>query len=137
MTPNHAAALLYVGICGLFLIVLSVHVSRLRQHHRVLLGTKGNPEMERAQRAQANFVEYAPLFLLALAGLAYANESAYVIHILAVLFLLGRVIHAWAMLQADTSVHHKGRVVSMTLTWPILAVASVWVIVDAVTGHAI
>src|SRR5690242_13054207 len=43
MTPTHAAALLYIGILGLFLIVLSVHVSRLRQRHRVLLGTKGNP----------------------------------------------------------------------------------------------
>jgi uncharacterized membrane protein YecN with MAPEG domain len=137
MTPTHAAALLYIGIFGLFLIVLSVHVSRLRQRHRVSLGTKGSPEMERAQRAQANFVEYVPLFLLALAGLAFANESAYVIHILGILFLVGRVIHAWAMLQADTSVHHKGRVVGMTLTWPILAIASAWVIVDAVTGHAI
>lgn len=136
MTPNHAAALLYIGLSGLLLIVLSMRVSRLRGRHRVMLGTKGNPEVERAQRAQANFTEYTPLFLLALSALAYANESAYVIHIFGVLFLIGRLIHAWAMAQQGTA-HVRGRVVGMTLTWGILAIASAMVIVDALTGRAL
>jgi hypothetical protein len=136
MIPTHAAALFYIGVFGLFLVAISVRVSLLRRRHSILLGTGGNPELERARRAQANFAEYTPIFLLVLAGLAYANEPDVVIHILGILFLIGRVAHAWAMTRQGPS-HLKGRLVGMTLTYLLLIVASLLLIADALTESAV
>lgn len=133
MIATHAAALLYIALCALLLVVISVRVTLLRGKHRVALGTGANPELERAVRAQANFAEYAPTFLLVLAGLAFARESDFVIHALGVLFLAGRIVHAWAVTQ-EGPWHLRGRRIGMTLTWGVLAVGAVMLLGIAVTS---
>jgi uncharacterized membrane protein YecN with MAPEG domain len=133
MIATHAAALLYIGLSGLLLFLVSLRVTLLRRKHRVALGSGGNADLERACRAQANFVEYTPIFLLVLAGLAFAREPVFTIHALGLLFLAGRIVHAWAMYQ-DGPNHLRGRPVGMLLTWGPLIVASVMLIGIAVTG---
>lgn len=133
MIATHAAALLYIGLTGLLFVILSVRVSLARRRLKVGFGTGGHVEMERVIRAQANFAEYAALFLLALAGLAFAREPAWVIHVLGILFLIGRIVFAWAIAQEGPVGYMPGRALGMTLTWGPLLVAAIWLIAIAVT----
>lgn len=133
MIATHAAALLYIGLTGLLFVLLSVRVSLTRRRLQVPFGTGGNTEMERVVRGQANFAEYAALFLLALAGLAFAREPAWVIHVLGILFLIGRIVHAWAIAQNGPVGFMPGRSLGMLLTWGPLAVAAIMLIAIAVT----
>lgn len=127
MTATHAAPLLYTGLCGLLLFALSVRVTLMRRRLGVSLGTGGDPTLERLCRVQANFAEYAPLFLLALAGLAYAGTPAPTIHVLGIAFVAGRVIHAWALMQQGR-IHAIARPLGMTLTWVPLVAASLMLV---------
>jgi hypothetical protein len=133
MIATHAAALLYIGLTGLLFVILSVRVSLARRRLRVPFGTGGNAEMERVVRGQGNFAEYAALFLLALAGLAFAREPAWLIHVLGILFLIGRLVYAWAIAQEGPVGYMPGRALGMTLTWGPLIIAAIWLIAIAVT----
>lgn len=133
MIATHAATLLYIGLFALLLFVVSVRVTLLRRKHRVALGNGGHPDLERALRAQANFAEYTPMFLLVLAGLAFARVADITIHVLAILFLVGRIVHALAMYE-EGPWHLRGRPVGMLLTWGPLIVGAVVLIGIAVTA---
>lgn len=133
MIATHAAALLYIGLTGLLFVILSVRVSLARRRLQVGFGTGGNVELERIVRGQANFAEYAALFLLALAGLAFAREPVWVIHVLGILFLVGRIVFAWAIAQEGRAGYMPGRTLGMALTWGTLAVAAIMLIVISVT----
>ena len=70
--------------------------------------------------------------LLGLAGLSYASEPAWLIHLLGILFLIGRVVFAWALSQPGPLGYMPGRVFGMALTWGPLIVAGVLLVVVAV-----
>mgnify|MGYP001297428748 CR=1 FL=1 len=55
---------LYTGLSALPLVVLSLLVVRERGRARVSLGDGGDAQLQKAIRAQGNFVEYTPLALL-------------------------------------------------------------------------
>jgi uncharacterized membrane protein YecN with MAPEG domain len=135
MIATHAAVLLYIGLTALLLVALSVRVSITRGRHHVAFGTGGNDEVERAVRAQGNFAEYAALFLVALAGLAFAREPDWVIHALGICFLVGRIVYAWSIAQTSTPAGFRaGRSLGMLLTWGPLVVAGVMLIMIGITS---
>jgi uncharacterized membrane protein YecN with MAPEG domain len=133
MIPSHAAALFYIAVFALLLVVLSVRVSLARRHHHVALGDGGKPEVMRAMRAQANYVEYTPTFTIVLAALAFVREPSWMIHALALIFLAGRLVHAWAMTQ-DGPAQLRGRAAGMTLTWAALVVGAVMLLGRVIVG---
>jgi uncharacterized membrane protein YecN with MAPEG domain len=134
MVATHAAALLYIGLTIVVLVFLSVRVSLTRRRLQVPFGTGGNAQMERVVRGQENFAEYAALFLIALCGLAFAREPDWVIHVLGILFLVGRIVYAWAIAQEGPVGFMPGRALGMFLTWGPLLAAAVMLIGIAVTG---
>jgi uncharacterized membrane protein YecN with MAPEG domain len=93
--------LLYAALSALMLIALSVNVIRGRRHNKISLGDGGNDDMQRRMRAQANFMEYTPIFLILLGLAEYHGLPAYGVHGLGVFFLLGRISHAYGMLIAE------------------------------------
>jgi uncharacterized membrane protein YecN with MAPEG domain len=133
MVPSQAAALFYIAIFALLLVLLSVRVSMARRHHHVALGDGGKPEVMRAMRAQANYVEYTPTFMIVLGALAYVREPSWMIHALALIFLAGRIVHAWAMTQ-DGPAQARGRAGGMTLTWAALIVGAVMLLGRVLAG---
>jgi uncharacterized membrane protein YecN with MAPEG domain len=133
MIPSQAAALFYIAVFALLLVILSVRVSLARRHHHIALGDGGKPEVMRAVRAQANYVEYAPMFVIVLASLAYLREPSWMIHALALIFLAGRLLHAWAMTQ-EIPAQLRGRVAGMTLTWTALVVGAVMLLGRVLVG---
>ena len=89
LTIAAAAALLNVW--------LGVRVTRLRVAYQTMMGDGGHPALVARMRAQANFVEYAPFFLILLGLIELAHGSATWLWLAAILFILARVAHAFGM----------------------------------------
>ncbi len=127
---------IYAGIIALLLIALSAIVSKGRGQYGAGIGDANNVDMKRRIRAQANLVEYAPIFLI-LAGFAEHNGlSPWAIHALCLAFLTGRILHAYSLLYAETYDGEKltanpiWRICGMLLTLTSIAVLSIIMIVQ-------
>ena len=106
---------LYAGLAGLMLLVLAWLVVRARRRFNVALGVGTEPDMERAVRVHANFVEYVPLALLLMA-LAEANGTpAVAVHAAGILLLASRLLHAWGL--SSVSGRSFGRFYGTAGTW--------------------
>lgn len=103
MTPTQAAlaVALYAGLNGLILFWLAAHVGRTRHRLGIGMGDKGHPEMIRAMRGQANFVEYVPLCLVQLGAMAALGAPVWVLHVFGLALTVGRLLHGWHFTQAD------------------------------------
>ncbi|NND45556.1 MAG: hypothetical protein HKN58_09550 [Xanthomonadales bacterium] len=113
---------MYAGLLGLLLILLSAQVSRQRRRARVSLGLGGDTELERAARAQGNFIEYVPLGLLLLLLLEPEITRLWILHVLGTMLLLGRILHAIGMYPRGRAI--KGRFWGTALTWLMILGAS-------------
>ena len=129
MTAFQAAAL-WIGLQGLLLIFLSVHVGQVRTKLKINLGDGGNPEMTKAIRAHGNYTEYAPAALVGLLALASVGANAPIIHGLGAFFLFARVAH---MLGLGLGVWPQGRFVGTLCTMLTLLMTAGLLIYFAVT----
>ena len=118
---------LYAGLLGLISLWLSFGAGRLRGKTGISIGDGGNPELLLAMRKHANFVEYAPLFLILLALLEVNDVPSMALHAMGGLFVIARVCHGVG-LKADTMAG-MGRLVGAAGSALITLVASIWAIV--------
>ncbi len=126
---------LYTALLALWLLVLSLRVIQQRRVAHVSLGAGGNAKLERAIRGQANFVEYVPLALLMLLILELARSSIYLLHLLGLTLLLGRLLHGYAL---AFSAHFRfGRSAGTALTFAVLAIEAVLCLYQAYRGHIV
>ena len=93
MTPI-AATTLYLGLFGLFMLMLKLNVGRVRAGEKVMFGDGANEAMQRAIRVQGNAVEDVPVVLLGLIGLGLLEAPVMLIHAIGASFLVGRILHA-------------------------------------------
>lgn len=98
-------------------IWLGTRISRLRFRHKVSVGDGGNETISCRMRAQANFVEYTPLFLILLALVELSQGSKTWLWGVAILFILGRLAHPFGM---DRPAPNMLRVVGIVITWAVL-----------------
>ena len=84
----------YVGLNGLILVWLGLHVGKVRTKLGVRVGDGGKPALIRAMRGQANFAEYVPFALLILLAAAAVGTPGPLLHVFGVLLTLGRILHA-------------------------------------------
>ncbi|MFK7902404.1 MAG: MAPEG family protein [Nitratireductor sp.] len=88
---------LFASLLGLLFIVLTMRVIKQRGISKVSLSDGGDEMMLRRIRGQANFIEYAPLFLI-LFGLAEFNGTHQtLLAVLAAAFFISRVMHGYAL----------------------------------------
>ena len=118
----------YGAIFALLYIGLTIRVIALRNAKRVSLGSGGDPVLERAIRIHANFIEYVPLALILLTAMEMQHRSLYVLHILCLLLLVGRICHFLALSRENTVNPLRG--VGVALTVLVLTVAAIILIVD-------
>lgn len=126
---------LYAALLALWLLVLSLRVIQQRRAARVSLGAGGNTRLERAIRGQANFVEYVPIALLMLLVLELARFSIYLLHLLGIVLLVGRLLHGYAL--GFTAHGRFGRSVGTALTFVVLAIEAVLCLYQAYRGHIV
>ena len=124
---------LYAALLALWFVVLSVYVTIHRQRKSVSLGDKGDAQLLRVIRSQANFSEYVPLALLLMLFLEMSHFSVYVLHALGIALLAGRLLHGYAL--SFTSGFEFGRVVGAVLTWGVLVVAALLCLYQGWSSH--
>src|SRR5260221_5435254 len=84
----------YAAILVLMFVVLSVRVIELRASSKIGIGNGNDPAMERRIRVHGNFAEYVPLALLLLAFMEMQQQPRYLVHILCIVLIVARIIHA-------------------------------------------
>lgn len=124
---------IYASLLALLFFALSWNVILQRRSEKISLGDQDNPEMLRRIRAQANFVEYAP-FILLLALMAELQSAAgWLVHVIGLCLLVGRVAHAYALTIPKSTVSF-GRIIGMILTFTALFIAAGANLIYAVLG---
>jgi uncharacterized membrane protein YecN with MAPEG domain len=126
---------LYAAVLALWFVVLSLCIISRRRSAKVSLGDGGNPLLQRAIRAQANFAEYVPLALLLLLVLELSRFSIYLVHAVGITLLVARLLHGYAM--AFRAEFRFGRVWGAGLTFLVLIVEAVLCLYQAWRGHVV
>ena len=112
---------LYAGLLALYFVWLATRVIKARRLHRVALGTP-HRLVERAARAHGNFAEYVPFALLLLALCEINGLPDWALHVLGVVLVAGRVLHATGISREPEE--FRWRVLGMSLTFTMMGVAA-------------
>ena len=105
---------IYVALSAFILYKISINVILERRKNKVSFGDDGNRTLMRRIRAQGNFIEYTPIFLISLIGIewiGYENNIPYYliyVHSLGMIFILGRIFHAISLYQKKISFRRIG-----------------------------
>jgi len=82
------------SLLTIIFIKLSFAVIGLRRKNKVGLGSGGHDDLERAIRAQGNFVEYVPFGIILIACLELNGAPWWLVLIPGITLIVGRLIHA-------------------------------------------
>src|SRR5918998_3828282 len=85
------------GAAALLNVWLARRVGQMRLAHKVSIGDGGNEALIARMRAQANFIEYTPFFLILLGLIELAIGSRVWLWVVAVIYILARIAHAFGM----------------------------------------
>ena len=118
MTITLPITLTIAAGAALINIWLGTRVSRLRLRDKVSIGDAGNQAIVNRMRAQANFVEYTPFFLVLLAAVELAAGSETWLWAVGVLYIVGRLLHPFGL---DRPAPNKLRMLGIAITWLVLA----------------
>jgi len=113
----------YAGLLALWFVLLSALVIQRRRSGSISLGDGGDASLQRRIRGHANFAEYVPLTLLLMALLEMGRTSIYVLHVLGILLLVGRLLHGYALSFTDK--FFLGRTLGAALTFTVLVIAGI------------
>ena len=119
MTLTMAAASTLINVW------LGMRVGQKRVAHKCSIGDGGHQPLVARMRAQANFVEYAPFFLILLLLIELAKGQPLWLWAVASLFILARILHAFGM---DRPPGNRLRMIGAMTTGLILVV---------LTGYAV
>ncbi len=125
------AATVYVGLLILGAVVLAAGVIRQRQRSKVTIGDGGDPVLQQWIRAHANYCENVPFGIAALILLPIAGASAWIVHIVGLGLVIGRLAHAQGL--TTTAGESTGRLVGAALTWIALIVGALTLLWRALT----
>ena len=109
---------------------LGMRIGKLRHALKLSVGDGGNDAVLRRMRAQANFIEQAPITLILFALVEAAGKGGVWLAPLGAVFMLGRIAHGFGM---DANGFKAGRGIGM-LTAMIVQLTLVVVAVLATLG---
>ena len=109
---------LYIALSAIIIGQLSMTVIKARRKFKVSVGDGGNQVLQLAICAQTNAVEYLPIGMLLLLALELNAANNLIIHALGLALIVGRILHAKAMLADNL----KRRVLGMQITFYTLMV---------------
>ena len=119
---------LYAGLCGLLFIWLSWKVIVERQRSKVGLGDGGDPDLQRAIRVHANFIEYTPLALVLLALVDVMSGHDWLVHAFGIALVVSRLLHAQGL--GSTAGYSRGRYFGTLGTWLVIVGLSLLLVAD-------
>jgi uncharacterized membrane protein YecN with MAPEG domain len=114
---------LYAGLNAIILVVLAIRVARQRGISKVGIGTGGDETLERASRIHGKAVENIPIVLILLVLAEACGSSPVLLHGMGIALTLGRLFHAWGLMQSPGN--SFGRAAGISLTWLALLAGAV------------
>lgn len=120
---------LLAGIFSLLMVPLSLQVSMRRAKVGADTGDANDETLRRRIRAHGNFIEYAPIALIAVGLLEFGSAAKPVVVGLAVAFFLSRALHAIGMLYMSTATLRAG---GMLIQHVAFLVAGVWLVLTTI-----
>ena len=94
---------------------LALRIGRLRMAKKVSIGHGGDILIETRMRTQANFVENTPFVLILLALIELAKGSQTWLWLVAIVYILARIAHAFGMERPAPNKLRAGGVIISTL----------------------
>ncbi len=119
---------LYAGILAIFYVALTAFVVQGRYAYKVGLGDGGVPALTQRIRIHGNFAEYVPFGLMLLFLVDYAGYSAWLVHLLGIMLVTGRIAHAWGVYCSPVA--SPGRLAGMILTILMFIIAAGFLLVE-------
>jgi uncharacterized membrane protein YecN with MAPEG domain len=104
---------------------LMTRIGRLRMTGKVMHGDGGHPLLGQRMRAQANFIEHAPLFLVLVAAIELTGRGGTWLAVVGSVFMLARVAHGFGMDRTDVNPLRGGGILVTVLAEIGLAVMAV------------
>jgi uncharacterized membrane protein YecN with MAPEG domain len=105
---------LYSSLLALIFLILTIKIIKIRRANKIILGDGDNLELQKAIRAQANFVETVPLALILLSLAENSGSSIILLQIAGFTLLLGRMLHGYGI--AFVRENLRFRIAGMMLT---------------------
>jgi uncharacterized membrane protein YecN with MAPEG domain len=121
--------LLTAAAAALLNIWLGYRIAQHRHQFKVSVGDGGHEPLLRRMRAQANFMENAPFFLILLGGLELSGANRLVLAVIAAIFILARIAHPIGMDGGTVAVWRRNGIMGSTLATVAL---TVWAITCAI-----
>jgi uncharacterized membrane protein YecN with MAPEG domain len=113
------------AVFALAMVGLSIYVSMWRRSLNVAFGDGNNDTLRRRIRAHANFVENAPILLILTGALEIGQVTQWVIGLIAIGFIVARVLHAFGTLFGRDA---RLRAVAMVLQHATTVVGAIYLI---------
>ncbi len=116
----------YAGVLALIYVALTAYVAAGRFKYRVALGNGGVEALDRRIRMHGNFAEFVPFCLLLVFMVDYAQYSGVIVHVLGLLLVIGRLLHAWGIYSNPVGLYRRFGIAMTLLVLLICAVLLIW-----------
>ena len=113
-------SVIYASLSAFTIVWLSLHVIKTRHREKVSIGDGGLEKLRASMAAQSNAVEYIPITLLLLFALEFNSAPLAIVHAFGIALVVGRVIHARAMLTENLGARVRGMQITI---WTIIGLA--------------
>lgn len=92
-------SILFTIIFIIFYLILTIITIKARKSTKVAYGDDGNKELIKAVRAHGNFFEFTVFFIISSFLLEILDASPIYVLFINIVFLIGRISHAYSMLK--------------------------------------
>jgi uncharacterized membrane protein YecN with MAPEG domain len=113
---------IYAALTAFIFLALSWRVIRYRRANLISLGDKGDKNLLKRMRAQANCAEYAPFAVVILLLVEMSGAPALAVHLMGIALVAGRALHAYGF--ASTPQLISLRQLGMLLTLLVIALGA-------------
>ena len=121
MNAAPTVTILYAGILGLMLLILSLNI--FKEWVTVAIGSKESEERwKRSERAHKSFIEFVPMCLILMALVELHGAPRSIMHGIGIILVLARGLHAYGV--GSNKMASIVRVVGTQATFLILMICS-------------
>ena len=117
-------SILFTIIFIIFYLILTIITIKARKSTKVAYGDDGNKELIKAVRAHGNFFEFTVFFIISSFLLEILDANQIYVLFINIIFLLGRISHAYSMLKEKILF----RVIGMMATLNIYALNCIYLL---------
>ena len=91
------STLCLAAAAGVLNFWLGMRIGKIRHARHIGMGDGGDPLLMARMRAQANFIENTPIFLILFGLIELSGKGGWWLPVVGAVFMLGRVAHAFGM----------------------------------------